>query len=245
MSAPVLLLSDLHLPDAPSPLRNAFLRFLDGPAREAAAVYILGDLFEAWIGDAEGLRDHAPEAAALRRLTASGVRVSFVHGNRDFLVGAGFARATGITLLPDPVVVDLAGTPTVLAHGDRYCTDDLAYQRWRAFARNRLAQALFRRLPETLRRRVAGAARGRSEHDKPRKPPAIMDVNAQAITAAFAPDGPRRLIHGHTHRPAEHRLALADGTTAERIVLADWRADRFEYLAADARGLHRRTVAAA
>ena len=147
MSKPTILLSDLHLPPAPSPLREAFLRFLAGPARQADSVYILGDLFEYWIGDAEGLAHYAPEARALKALTAAGVPVYYQHGNRDFMVGADFFEATGVTLLPDPATVELGGVSTLLSHGDLFCTGDLAYQRWRRFSRNPLSQWVYRRLP--------------------------------------------------------------------------------------------------
>lgn len=243
MAGPILLLSDLHLPTTPSPLRQAFLRFLDGPARSARSVYILGDLFEFWIGDREGLRDYAAETEALRRLSGRGVAVYFMHGNRDFMVGTRYARSAGIGLLPDPLRLELAGMPTLLSHGDRYCTDDLGYQRWRRFSRNPLAQAGYRRLPKSLRLRIAGAARGGSGAERRNKPEAITDVNTAAVTEAIRSAGVGRLIHGHTHRPAEHLVPLADGD-AERIVLADWRPGHCEYLLADDQGLHRKLLPA-
>ncbi len=238
MSQAVLLLSDLHLPTTPSPLREAFLAFLKGPAASASAVYILGDLFEYWIGDAEGLRDYAPETSALRALSDGGVPLYFMHGNRDFMVGETYARVAGIQLLPDPVCLNLAGSPSLLSHGDMLCTDDRGYQRWRRFSRNRPIQAAFRRLPEWLRRRIAGVARSRSEVEKRNKPEAIMDVNDAAVRAAFASHAVSRIVHGHTHRPARHLLEV-DGRRVERLVLADWRPNHLEYLAADDRGLHR------
>jgi UDP-2,3-diacylglucosamine hydrolase len=222
----VLLLSDLHLPAEPSPLREGFARFLAGPARQAQAVYILGDLFEYWIGDDAGLEDYAAEVGELRTLSNHGVRIGFIHGNRDFLVGHRFAAAAGVELLRDPLRIDLDGVPTLLSHGDIWCTDDHAYQRWRRFSRNPLAQRLFGLLPRGQRRKVAGAARSQSEVDKSHKPQAIMDVNQAAVRSAFQRHGVRRIIHGHTHRPAEHRY-----DAGERIVLADWHADRMEYLA--------------
>jgi UDP-2,3-diacylglucosamine hydrolase len=238
VNRPVLLLSDLHLPPAASPLRDAFLGFCSGPAQSASAVYILGDLFDYWIGDASGLRDYAPEARALHELARRGVRPHFMHGNRDFLLGGAFARAAGLQLLDDPSVVDLCGTRTLLAHGDQFCTDDLDYQRWRRFSRNRYAQAAFHLLPERARQAIAGRARGASETGKRSKPEAIMDVNDEAVRNAFRRYGVRRMIHGHTHRPAEHSHDL-DGARAERIVLADWRPERMEYLEYDAAGPRR------
>ncbi len=224
-----LLLSDVHLPNQPSPLRAAFVRFLAGPARAAETVYILGDLFEYWIGDDVGQREYGPEFTALRALSDSGVRIRFMHGNRDFLVGKRFAAATGVELLPDPLRLELAGVPTLLSHGDIFCTDDLAYQRWRRFSRNPLAQAIYHRLPESLRLRVAGTARAGSEN----KPSMIMDVNEAAVRNAFVQYKVPRIIHGHTHRPAEHAYDI-DGQACERIVLADWRPQRLEYVICDA-----------
>jgi UDP-2,3-diacylglucosamine hydrolase len=236
-----LLLSDLHLPLEDSPLRQGFARFLAGPARTAEAVYILGDLFEYWIGDDAGLRDYAAEVQALRALADSGVRVRLMHGNRDFLVARRFAKATGAKLLHDPVRMELGGELTLLSHGDIWCTDDHAYQRWRRFSRRPLVQRIFGLLPQAQRHRIAGAARQRSDVDKSHKPEAIMDVNEAAIREAFAASGVSRIIHGHTHRPAEHHYDI-DGAACERIVLADWRPEHREYLAVVDGGWERRTL---
>jgi len=224
-----LLLSDLHLPVAPSPLRDSFTAFLQGPARTADAVYILGDLFETWLGDDIGLIDYADEVHHLRAASDAGVALYFMHGNRDFLTGKRFADATKITLLSDPASLVLAGVPTLLSHGDLYCTADTAYLRWRRFAHHRGVQSVFLKLPENLRRRISSAARGRSEIDKHHKPATIMDVAEDAIVEAFRQSLVDRVIHGHTHRPAEHRMQV-DGRVVERIVLADWRPERCEYL---------------
>ncbi|WP_043113667.1 UDP-2,3-diacylglucosamine diphosphatase [Solimonas soli] len=229
----ILLLSDLHLPNESSPLREGFLRFLAGPARRAQAVYILGDLFEYWVGDDVGLEDYAPEIAALRALTASGVAVFFMAGNRDFLVGQRFARATGVRIVDDPLVVELGGVATLLSHGDLLCSDDRGYQRWRRLAHSRLAQWLFLRLPKARRHAIAGGLRRQSGAGKRNKPAAIMDVNAQTVQATLRRHGVTRLIHGHTHRPADH-LLRAGTRRATRLVLADWHEDRMEYLAVDA-----------
>ncbi|MFT4047426.1 MAG: UDP-2,3-diacylglucosamine diphosphatase [Solimonas sp.] len=238
----VLLLSDLHLPNEPSPLREGFLRFLAGPARGAEAVYLLGDLFEYWAGDDVGIEDYAPEVAALRALTANGVPVCFIAGNRDFLVGRGFSKATGVRLLGDPVVVELGGVKTLLSHGDIFCTDDRAYQRWRRFTRNRLAQWLFLRLPKAHRHAIAGNLRQRSGADKRNKPSTIMDVSEATVVATMKRYGVTRLIHGHTHRPADHLLRVGLERAA-RLVLADWHAERMEYLSIDAsEGFVRRLV---
>ncbi len=224
-----LLLSDLHLPIAPSPLRDAFAAFLQGPARTSDAVYILGDLFETWLGDDVGLVDYADEVAQLRAASDAGVALYFMHGNRDFLVGKRFAAATNMTLLNDPIELMLAGLPTLLSHGDLYCTADTAYLRWRRFAHHRGVQSVFLKLPEKLRRSIGGAARGRSEIGKYHKLAAIMDVTDDAIISTFKQTPIDRIIHGHTHRPAEYRMQVND-REVERIVLADWTPQRKEYL---------------
>lgn len=224
-----LLLSDLHLPASASTLRQDFLRFLQGPARRAEAVYLLGDVFEAWIGDEDGLAHYVDEIAALRALAQSGVRVFFQHGNRDFLVGERFAEASGASLLADPSVVEIEGHRTLLTHGDLLCTDDVGYQRWRRFSRNGLVQWLFLRIPGSVKRTIADRLRRGSKSAKTRKSMAIMDVNDAAVSASFRRYGVDRIIHGHTHRPDVHR-ELIDGRACERIVLADWREHSREYL---------------
>jgi UDP-2,3-diacylglucosamine hydrolase len=232
-----LLLSDLHLPVARLPLHDTFIDFLAGPARKADAVYILGDLFDYWIGDDVGVTEHAAEVAALRALTANGVPVYFQGGNRDFMVGAKFFEATGVRPLPDPHVVELGGVRTLLSHGDQYCSDDESYQRWRRFSRRPLAQWGYSSLPASLRLRIAGGLRKGSNQ----KMQSIMDVTDAAIERAFATSDAPRMIHGHTHRPAIHRLTVA-GKPRERIVLADWRPGHAEYLECDGANLKRQTL---
>lgn len=224
-----LLLSDLHLPASPSSLRESFRHFLAGPARQAQRVYILGDLFEVWIGDDVGLADYAPEAEALRALVRYGVPVLYQHGNRDFMVGRQFAKATGLQVLKDPLVADIEGSPTLLSHGDLFCTDDRSYQRYRRISRLKGLQWIARNLPLATRQRIAGSIRGRSSEMKQMKAEDILDVNSSAIVTAFRRHGVRRMIHGHTHRPAHHQVPV-DGQCCERIVLADWTPQRMEYL---------------
>jgi UDP-2,3-diacylglucosamine hydrolase len=240
--AHTLFISDLHLPVSASPLRDAFARFLAGPAREASALYILGDLFEVWVGDDAGLREYSVERACLRALTGGGVPVHFQHGNRDFLVGAQFAAATGVQILQDPLRLDLGGVPTLISHGDLWCTDDLAYQRWRRFSRRPAAQALYRTLPLSWRERIAGGIRASSDAGKQYKPADIMDVNDGAIRQAFRAHGVTRLIHGHTHRPATHDYDV-DGRSCRRFVLADWHPGRCEALRVDESGAQRVPIA--
>ena len=230
-----LLLSDLHLPAQPSSLREAFVGFLEGPARAAEKVFILGDLFEYWIGDDVGLQVYAREVSRIAALTAQGVSVCFMAGNRDFLVGHHFAEISGASILRDPVIFTLAGAPTLLSHGDIFCSDDVGYQRWRRFSRNPLAQRAFLALPRAWRERIAGDLRGQSATHKAIKTPQIMDVNEAAVAAAFDRYPVRRMIHGHTHRPGEHRYA----GDRERIVLADWTPGRMEYLELTASGMRR------
>lgn len=240
-SRPVLLLSDLHLPPEASPLREKFLRFLAGPAREAAAVYILGDLFESWIGDDVGLQLYAPELAGLAALGAGGVPVYFQHGNRDFMLGRDFFALTGVHPLPDPQLVSLQGRPTLLSHGDLWCTDDRAYQRWRRFSRVGLFQRVFLMLSRARRMRIAGGLRSGSDRAKRNKPENIMDVNARAVRSAMAQAGTLHAIHGHTHRPGDYAVDLPLGP-ARRTVLPDWHDDVCDYLRIDAQGIRRCSV---
>ena len=237
-----LFVSDLHLPPAASSLRDRFAQFLAGPARAASALYILGDLFEVWIGDDAGLAEYGVERACLRALTKAGVPVYFQHGNRDFLVGAQFAAATGVQLLPDPLKLELGGVPTLISHGDQWCTDDAGYQRWRRFSRNGVVQAVYRAMPRAWRERFAGAVRSHSDEGKQYKPTDIMDVSDAAIRAAFQAHGVTRMIHGHTHRPAAHDYDVG-GRACQRLVLADWHDDRCEALRVDDSGARRVPIA--
>ncbi len=236
-----LFISDLHL-DAlrPEPLAR-FRSLLAGPARRAEALYILGDLFEAWIGDDDDRSPHPEVLAALTDLGAAGKPVYVMRGNRDFLMGPRFERETGCRLLPDPTVVDLYGEPTLLLHGDTLCTDDLEYQAFRRQVRDPKWQAGFLALPLGQRAALAAKAREGSRLATEGKAEAIMDVTPAAVFVAMQAHRVRRLIHGHTHRPAIHRLSL-DGADAERIVLGDWyETDSVLFL--DARGPRLTTVA--
>jgi UDP-2,3-diacylglucosamine hydrolase len=216
-----LFASDLHL-DSESPWAiDAFTAFLEGPARGAQALYLLGDIFEVWVGDDDDNAANALACAALARLTASGVATYAIHGNRDFLLGGEFSRRTGVKLLPDPVLVDLYGVPTLLSHGDVFCTDDPSYQQLRSIVRRPRFQRRFLALPLETRRTLASAARAGSKAHTQRTIPTIMDVNPDAVLRAFRATGARRLIHGHTHRPAVHSCVV-DGVSAERVVLAPW-----------------------
>jgi len=238
---PTLFLSDLHLaPERPA-ATAAFHVFTRGPACAAAAVYILGDLFDAWNGD-DQLRDPfaAAIAAALRALTAAGVPVHIARGNRDLLLGEAFARATGATLLPDELVVEAGGARLVVLHGDLLCTGDVEYQRYRARMHAPATARRLLALPYALRRGIAWYLRRRSTAANARKPEAIMDVDAEAVAAAFRRHAVARMIHGHTHRPAHHALTV-DGTPRERIVLSDWD-DRGHYVEVSAAGLAVRDV---
>ena len=229
-----LFASDLHLDsDAPWAI-DAFLAFLAGPARSADALYLLGDLFEVWVGDDDDAPDHVRTCAGLAALSGSGVPVYAIHGNRDFLLGEAFSRRTGVKLLPDPVLVELHGTPTLLSHGDVFCTADTSYQQLRSIVRRPGWQKRFLSLPLSARRALATAARAGSKAHTERTIPVIMDVNPDAVVHAFRATGARRLIHGHTHRPASHP-GVVDGKETERVVLAPWY-ESASCLAVDANG---------
>lgn len=216
-----LFASDLHL-DSEAPWAiDAFLKFLAGAAREAEALYLLGDLFEAWVGDDDDDPANARACDGLAALSAAGVAIYALHGNRDFLLGAGFEKRTGVKLLPDPVMADIHGVPTLLSHGDVFCTEDWPYQELRSIVRRERWQRRFLSLPLANRRTLASAARAGSKEHTERQIPVLMDVNPDAVTRAMRATGARRLIHGHTHRPAIHRFEV-DGEPAERVVLAPW-----------------------
>jgi UDP-2,3-diacylglucosamine hydrolase len=216
-----LFIADLHLEDSAIERTEWLLEFLAGPARKAEAVYILGDLFEFWIGD-DALSATAQQVAkATAALSASGVPCYFMHGNRDFLLGENYASLAGMNLLPEVLVVDLYGTPTLLLHGDTLCTDDMEYQAFRQQTRDPTWQAAILAMSIEERLQMAKSARDASIEHTGSASIDIMDVNAQAVSEAFRKHKVSRMIHGHTHRPAFHLVDLGD-TTAERIVLADW-----------------------
>lgn len=236
-----LFLSDLHLEDSRPEVAEWLWAFLDGPAAGADAVYILGDLFEYWIGD-----DAVPPLAAeVARRTAAlvdrGIPFYFQHGNRDFLLAADYAGQSGMQLLPEAIVLDLYGTPTLLMHGDALCIDDTEYQAFRRQSRDPAWQAMV--LSRSVEERVAMArdARDSSAQHKGSSEMSIMDVNEQAVQQAFREHGVTRLIHGHTHRPAVHRHELPNGEIGTRYVLADW-FDKGSYLEVGTEGVRSREI---
>ncbi|MDE1886725.1 MAG: UDP-2,3-diacylglucosamine diphosphatase [Gammaproteobacteria bacterium] len=216
-----LFISDLHLDAARPRITQLFLQFLQTEARRAQALYILGDFFEAWIGDDDPDPHHAEVIAAVAALTATDVPVYFIHGNRDFLIGPGFIAKTGCTLLADPTRVELYGTPTLIMHGDILCTDDLQYQTFRRQVRDPTWQKEFLAKPLTERRAIAKQARAHSQIQTASKPDYLMDVNQREVERVMLEHQVTRLIHGHTHRPAVHRFSTR-GRDLTRIVLGDW-----------------------
>jgi len=217
-----LFISDLHLTPQRPEINRAFFAFLAEEARAASELYILGDLFDYWIGD-DDLGDgfNASIAAALCDLAETGCVVSFMPGNRDFLLGSGFAAAAGMRVLGDPTRIELSGTPTLLLHGDTLCTDDHAYQAFRAKVHGAAWQRGF--LAKTLaeRRTIAQGLREESRTEQTLKTDAIMDVAPAAVEQAFREHACTRMIHGHTHRPACHRYMI-EGRVCERWVLGAW-----------------------
>lgn len=230
-----LFISDLHLASERGRIVEQFLAFLEGPARGADGLYVLGDLFEYWVGD-DDLDDplNASVARGFARLAAAGTPVCLMHGNRDFLVGPAFARRAGARLIEDPATLDFYGTPTLLMHGDTLCTDDLDYQKFRAYARDPRNQARFLAQPVAARHAEIAALRARNESAKQGKSAEIMDVNAAAVEQALRDAGYPRLIHGHTHRPGRH-VHRVDARECERWVLGDWY-ECGSYLVCDAAG---------
>ncbi|MEW6354278.1 MAG: UDP-2,3-diacylglucosamine diphosphatase [Pseudomonadota bacterium] len=216
-----LFISDLHLcPERPE-ITKLFLEFLRADARRCDALYILGDLFEAWLGDDDNNAENAAILSGLRALTEHGAPVYIMHGNRDFLIGADFSAMTGCHLLPDPSVIDLYGRATLLTHGDALCTQDVEYQKVRAQVRNPAWQQVFLELPLAKRAELAREYRQKSREKTRAKPEYIMDVHQSAVEQIMREHGVTRLIHGHTHRPAVHDFYL-DARPAQRIVLGDW-----------------------
>ncbi|CDH44373.1 MAG: UDP-2,3-diacylglucosamine diphosphatase [Candidatus Competibacteraceae bacterium] len=216
-----LFISDLHLDPARPAITALLLDFLEQRGRRAKALYILGDLFEAWIGDDDDTELGRTVMKALRALTDHGIPTYFLHGNRDFLIGERFAAASGVQLLPESVTIELAGERVLLLHGDTLCTDDMEYQAFRAQVRTPAWQARTLALPLEQRRALAGQLRETSQQALQQKAADITDVNVAEVDRVMRTHRVHRLIHGHTHRPAIHNWSL-DGHPARRAVLGDW-----------------------
>jgi len=219
-----LFIADLHLHTEEPAITAGFLRFLRGEARSADALYILGDLFEAWIGDDSPEPLNREIAKEIKALVDSGVPCFFIHGNRDFLLGKRFARESGMTLLPEEKCLDLYGRKVLIMHGDTLCTDDTGYLAFRAKVHQPWLQTLFLALPLFIRRRIAAKMRDDSKNANSHKSMEIMDVNAHAVVEVMEKHQVQWLIHGHTHRPAVHELT-ANGNPAFRVVLGAWHSE--------------------
>lgn len=231
-----LLISDLHLCDTRPQISAAFIDFLQNTAAQSSALYILGDLFEYWAGD-DAIDDaqYQPIIAALRQLASLGVKLYFMHGNRDFLLSTAFCQTAKITLLPDPCLIHLHGHRTLLSHGDALCTDDVDYQQFRQQVRHAQWQTDFLKLPLATRKAQIESIRLRSEHEKSQKSMQIMDVNQAAVNDLLKTyHYPEWLIHGHTHRPMQHLVQL-EGHVSTRWVLGDWY-EQGSYLRCDQAG---------
>lgn len=229
----ILFIADLHLEDSRASTTELFRRFVREVARGARALYILGDLFEAWVGDDDPAECGRIVATELAALAAAGTNIGFIHGNRDFLLGHDYAARCGMRLLPDPAVIVADGAPLLIGHGDALCTDDHAYQAFRAQTRDSQWRSRF--LAQPLQARVAFAQQARDasrarhgELQAAGTAETITDVAPDAVSALFLRSGIPRLVHGHTHRPAVHEAA--EGT---RVVVGDWHDDRTRYARAE------------
>ena len=226
-----LFISDLHLHQTRPQITRAFFTFLRG-LHYLDALYILGDFFDAWIGDDDDAPLNEEVAAELKQLSQRGSKIFLMHGNRDFLLGAAFAAQAGATLLPDSTVIDLYGVPTLLLHGDELCTGDKDYIAFRSQVRSPQWQAQVLAQPLAARRLLAAQLREKSQAMNSLKAEDIMDVSQEEVVRTMQDAGVTRLIHGHTHRPARHSLQVG-GKAAERIVLGDWHDHAWALLATE------------
>ncbi|WP_411991061.1 UDP-2,3-diacylglucosamine diphosphatase [Agarivorans sp. DSG3-1] len=227
-------IADLHLSDDRPDIIRAFLDFIEQQAPKADALYILGDLFEFWIGDDDKTPVAKQVELALKALSDSGVPSYFIHGNRDFMVGKAYAKRCGMTLLEEEKLVDLYGKKVLILHGDTLCTDDVGYQEYREVTQKLWLRRLFLLLPLFVRQRIANKIRSKSKQANTSKSLGIMDVNQQAVEQRFAEQPIDYMIHGHTHRPEIHQLALSG--TKYRVVLGDWY-QQMSILSVDTNGL--------
>ena len=234
--------SDLHL-SAGSPEKvDLFDAFMRRSAQTAQALYLLGDVFEIWLGDDDQSAPNPGVIRAMRQFSNSGARLFVMCGNRDFLIGANFIKETGATLLPDWQIIDLAATPTLLTHGDLLCTKDVEYQAFRQYVRDPKNQADFLALPLPERRQVAAKMRSGTQASMLEKDDFIMDVEQSTVERVMAEHGVAQLIHGHTHRPATHQFK-SEGVQRERIVLGDWYGDACSIIVSTDGGLTRMSAA--
>ncbi|MCG7910248.1 MAG: UDP-2,3-diacylglucosamine diphosphatase [Candidatus Thiodiazotropha taylori] len=236
-----LFISDLHLSAEGADRLQLFLDFLRFRAPKAQTLYILGDLFDAWLGDDDRQSIAVEVRQALQALNQSGTQLKIMHGNRDFLLGEDFCQASGAQLISDPSLIDLYGTPTLLMHGDLLCTDDQEYQAFRKQIRSAEFANHFLSLSIDQRIAVAQEYRAKSGEANAQKSDNIMDVNQQAVELALQQHQAQRLIHGHTHRPADHRFTL-DNRSVSRHVLGEWHGDHAEILCATEDGVTRETI---
>ena len=213
--------SDLHLDPSTPEIAARFQRFLTGPVRGARSLFLLGDLFEAWIGDDDPEPAHRDVIRSIAVLAAGGTLVYVMRGNRDFMIGERFCSEAGAILLDDPAITTLAGTRLIFSHGDGLCVDDRAYQRLRALVRDENLRAGFSRLPIEARRRLALEARAGSREHLANASGYITDVNQPAVESLMREAGAELMIHGHTHRPGVHRF-VSGGLARTRIVLGAW-----------------------
>lgn len=241
MSRATYFISDLHLSPNTPKLTALLKQLLTDWEKDAEALYILGDLFEAWAGDDQMDNPFVAEVVSLLKNASQHYKIYFIHGNRDFLIGADFAAATGITLLEDNTVIDLYGQKILIAHGDALCTDDTQYQEFRTMVRNPAWQQQFLSLPIEARLAQVAEARSKSNADKKYKSVAIMDVNADAVDALMRNNNYAVMIHGHTHRPAVHEWTL-DDNACERWVLPDWSGEEGGFMRTDSAGWEMETI---
>jgi len=236
-----LFISDLHLSQEQPGTVGLFLHFLQQQAPQAESLYILGDLFDTWVGDDDTTPPIPSIIAALKQLSKTGTKIFIQPGNRDFLLGQDFMSATGSTLLPDTYVIELEGIPTLLMHGDLLCTDDKEYQQARIMLRSKAFAQDFLSKTITDRRTIAASYRQRSGEATSLKADGIMDVNLETVIKIMQKNGTLRLIHGHTHRPGLHDFTL-DGKTAQRIVLSEWHEHNGAALQITERGVISKTI---
>lgn len=232
-----LFVSDIHLHENRPKISAGFFNFLRNKAVSANALFILGDLFDGWIGDDYTSETISQTIHELQKLNQCGVKLYFQHGNRDFLIGRKFSSETGMEILPEYHVIDLCGHQVLLCHGDSLCTDDVRYMSYRRKVRNRFSQFLFRQLPIKTRQRITNSLLKTSSSAKQEKPMEIMDVNQNAVQQIMCKHQTDTMIHGHTHRPADHRFT-SDTKSAQqrRLVLGDWETHAW-WIEADSSGL--------